>query len=99
MEDASREAQVIAAAVQAGKAKGLDEASVADFFRAQIEANKIVQYSLLATWRRAGKAPAHAPLDLAKTIRPQLDQLQTALVTRASRPARNSATWARFSAA
>jgi chorismate mutase len=81
VEDVPREAQVIAGAVKAGESKGLDEASVANFFRAQIEANKLVQYSLLADWRRAGNAPAHEPINLISTIRPELDQVQTALIT------------------
>ena len=53
---------------------------VSNFFKAQIEANKVIQYSLLADWRRAGRAPAHSPIDLVATIRPELDQVQTALI-------------------
>lgn len=48
VEDAAREAQVIASATKAGESRGLDPASVSNFFRAQIEANKLLQYSLLA---------------------------------------------------
>jgi chorismate mutase len=81
VEDAPREAQVILGAVKDGVAKGLDEASVSNFFNAQIEANKIVQYALLADWYRAGKAPEHAPVDLLKEIRPQLDEVQKSLIT------------------
>jgi chorismate mutase len=80
VEDSSREAQVIVGAVKAGDAKGIDSASITRFFKAQIEANKVVQYSLLADWRRHGGAPAHTPIDLAGTIRPELDQLQAELV-------------------
>ena len=80
VEDAPREAQVIQRAVKDGEAKGLDSAQMENFFRAQIEANKIVQYSLLADWQRAGKAPAHAPVDLVKEIRPQLDEVQKQLI-------------------
>jgi chorismate mutase len=80
VEDVSREAQVIATAVRAGQTRGLDRTSVSNFFGAQIEANKLVQYSLLAEWRRVGKAPRHAPVDLANTIRPELDQVDTALI-------------------
>jgi chorismate mutase len=80
VEDAPREAQVILGAVKDGVTKGLDEASVANFFNAQIEANKIVRYTLLADWYRAGKAPEHAPVDLVKTIRPQLDEVQKFLI-------------------
>ena len=58
----------------------MDPASVSNFFRAQIEANKLVQYSLLAEWRRTGKAPDHTPVDLASTIRPELDEVDKALI-------------------
>jgi chorismate mutase len=81
VEDVPREAQVITGAVKMGESKGLDEATVANCFRAQIEANKLVQYSLLADWRRAGKAPTHEPINLFNTIRSELDQLQTTLIT------------------
>jgi chorismate mutase len=80
VEDVFREAQVIASAVKAGESRGLNQAAVSNFFRSQIEANKLVQYSLLAEWRRVGKAPDHAPVDLAGTIRPELDQLGTELI-------------------
>src|SRR5215472_8156397 len=62
VEDAPRELQVITSAIETGKARGLNEAVVSNFFKAQIEANKLVQYSLLAEWRRTGKAPDHAPV-------------------------------------
>src|SRR5260370_20701602 len=80
VEDPPREAQVILGAIKDGVAKGLDEASVSNFFNAQIEANKFVQYALLADWYRAGKAPEHAPVDLLKVIRPQLDEVQKSLI-------------------
>jgi chorismate mutase len=80
VEDSERETQVIANATKAGEAMGLDREEVANFFRAQIEANKLVQYALLAEWRRAGQAPAHKPVDLKETIRPQLDQLETQIL-------------------
>jgi chorismate mutase len=80
VEDAPREAQVIHSAVEAGEARGLDEASVTAFFRAQIEANKIVQYSLLADWRRHGDAPVHTPISSMSSVRSELDQIQTLLI-------------------
>jgi chorismate mutase len=80
VEDAPREAQVLLDTMKDGAAKGLDEASVSNFFNAQIEANKFVQYALLADWYRAGKAPEHAPVDLLKVIRPQLDEVQKSLI-------------------
>jgi len=80
VEDAPREAQVIQIAVKDGNALGLDSAQVEAFFRAQIEANKLVQYSLLADWQRQGTAPAHAPVDLVKEVRPQLDEIEKRLI-------------------
>jgi chorismate mutase len=80
VEDPSREEQVIMSAVDEGKSRGLDGTFVSKFFRAQIEANKAVQYSLLANWYRTGRAPGHASVNLANTIRPELDRLQTALI-------------------
>jgi chorismate mutase len=80
VDDVPREERVIVSAVRAGESRGLDQTAVSNFFRAQIEANKLVQYSLLAEWRRVGKAPDHPPANLANTIRPELDQLETALI-------------------
>ena len=81
VEDPAREAVVISDAVKMGESKGLEQSFVSNFFKAQIEANKVVQYSLLADWHRSGSAPHHAAIDLAKTIRPQLDEIQISLVT------------------
>ena len=80
VEDAPREAQVIMGAVKDGQSRSLDPKLVSNFFNAQIEANKVVQYSLLADWYRTGRVPAHAPINLVATIRPKLDQVQTALI-------------------
>jgi chorismate mutase len=80
VEDASREDHVIVSVTKAGQSRGLDPTSVSNFFRAQIEANKLVQYSLLAEWQRVGKAPDHTPVDLAGTIRPELDEVDKALI-------------------
>ena len=80
VEDASREDHVIGSATQAGESRGLDPTSVSNFFRAQIEANKLVQYSLLADWRREGRAPDHTSVDLASTIRSELDEVDKALI-------------------
>jgi chorismate mutase len=94
VEDPPREEHVIASAVSEGKAEGLDPAVVSRFFRAQIEANKVVQSSLLSTWHRAGKAPDHQTKDLTTTIRPQLDEIQKRLIEElvSTKPVRVSAT-------
>jgi len=80
VEDASRESQVISSAIKDGQSMGLDPRFVTDFFKAQIEANKLVQYSLLANWHRAGAAPPHRPSNLAANLRPELDRLQRDLL-------------------
>jgi chorismate mutase len=80
VEDPAREAEVIHVAVKDGEWRGLDPAWVSHFFRAQIEANKVVQYSLLAQWQRAGTAPVHRAINLGAVIRPQLDQLEKKLL-------------------
>jgi chorismate mutase len=66
--------------VTEGKTEGLDPAVVSRFFRAQIDANKVVQSSLLATWHKGGKVPDHQTKDLTTTIRPQLDEIQKQLI-------------------
>ena len=80
VEDPHREAQVVMSTVRDGELKGLGGKFVANFFRAQIEANKLVQYSLLAQWHRTGTAPAHKPINLETAIRPELDKLQLELI-------------------
>ncbi|MDN0081970.1 chorismate mutase [Crenobacter sp. SG2305] len=80
VEDKPREQQVIDGAVARGATLGLERDRVARFFADQIEANKLVQYVLLADWRRAGVAPATPRADLAGAIRPRLDRLQQHLL-------------------
>ena len=80
IEDQRREAEIISAAVAQGEARGLDREFVARFFQAQIDANKLVQYVLLSDWRRLGSAPQHPQIDLSRTIRPELDTIQSQLI-------------------
>jgi chorismate mutase len=80
VEDQGREQEVISTAVMQGEARGLDSAFVAQFFHAQIDANKFVQYALLSEWRRLGSAPQHPQSDLSTTIRPELDTIQSRLL-------------------
>jgi chorismate mutase len=80
VEDTAREQAVISNAVAQAQQANLAAADVTRFFKAQIEANKLVQYEALATWRRAGYAPPHAPINLTATIRPELDRLQTKMI-------------------
>ncbi|MDU8358654.1 chorismate mutase [Pseudomonas syringae group sp. J309-1] len=80
IQDSPREAQVIAAAAKLAPTYNLDPQDVSQLLVAQIEANKLVQYALLAKWHEAGKAPDTPRPDLVGQIRPQLDQLQTRLL-------------------
>ncbi|WP_025109058.1 chorismate mutase [Pseudomonas sp. H1h] len=80
IQDSPREAQVIANARTLASEYKLDPEEVAQLIAAQMEANKLVQYGLLAQWQAAGRAPDTPRPDLAKQIRPQLDQLQSRLL-------------------
>lgn len=80
IQDSPREQQVIANAEKLAPTYKLNPEEVGQFLAAQIEANKLVQYALLAQWHAAGKAPDTARPDLVNQIRPQLDQLQTRLL-------------------
>ncbi|WLH33599.1 chorismate mutase [Pseudomonas sp. FP2196] len=80
IQDSPREAQVIANARTLAAERKLDPEDVAQLIAAQMEANKLVQYGLLAQWQAAGAAPATQRPDLGKQIRPRLDELQTRLL-------------------
>lgn len=80
VQDSPREAQVIANARTLATERQLDPDDVAQLIAAQMEANKLVQYGLLAQWQTAGTAPDTPRPDLGKQIRPRLDELQTRLL-------------------
>jgi len=80
IQDSPREAQVIANARAMATERQLDPQDVAQLIAAQMEANKLVQYGLLAKWQAAGAAPDTPRPDLSKQIRPRLDELQTRLL-------------------
>ncbi|MFJ2486672.1 chorismate mutase [Pseudomonas sp. NPDC087639] len=80
IQDSPREAQVIANARTLAAERKLDPEAVAQLIAAQMEANKLVQYGLLAQWQAAGAAPDTQRPDLGKQIRPRLDELQTRLL-------------------
>ncbi|OLF56616.1 chorismate mutase [Pseudomonas chlororaphis] len=80
VEDRPREREVIAGAVAQAAEYTLDGATVEQFFAAQIEANKLVQYARLSEWTLQGQAPDAPRPDLVGQIRPQLDRLQKRLL-------------------
>jgi chorismate mutase len=75
-----READVIKAAADEARALGVPTQLATHFFADQIEANKLVQYGLLAQWHREGHAPGDKRVDLRKDIRPELDRLQQGFI-------------------
>ncbi|MBL9212035.1 MAG: gamma subclass chorismate mutase AroQ [Opitutaceae bacterium] len=75
VEDPVRETQIIAALQREAEVLGVPAGWAERFFRAQIEAAKVVQRELFAQWTEAGQgALADAP-DLAAVTRPRLDAL------------------------
>lgn len=80
IQDSPREAQVIDNARKLAAERKLDPEDVAKLIAAQMEANKLVQYGLLAQWQAAGVAPDTPRPDLGRQIRPRLDELQTRLL-------------------
>ncbi|KAA6171566.1 MULTISPECIES: chorismate mutase [Pseudomonas] len=80
VEDKKREQEVIASVIAQAPNYKLAPAAAEQFFSAQIEANKLVQYTHLSDWQFQGKAPDDPRPDLVKQIRPQLDQLQKRLL-------------------
>ncbi|WP_419711038.1 chorismate mutase [Pseudomonas sp. NFX224] len=79
IQDTAREALVIANAKKQAVERKVDPDEAADLIAAQIEANKLVQYGLIAQWQAAHKAP-DAPRPDLNQIRPKLDELQTRLL-------------------
>ncbi|EJM13977.1 chorismate mutase, putative [Pseudomonas sp. GM21] len=80
VQDTARETQLIDNARKTAVSQKLNPDEVADLIAAQIEANKLVQYGLLAQWRAADKAPDTPRPDLIHQIRPLLDELQHRLL-------------------
>lgn len=75
-----REQQVLANVRAAAPGYGLAPQRAEAFFADQMEANKLVQYTLLSDWSRKGVAPHTQRRDLQGQIRPQLDELQAVLL-------------------
>ncbi len=59
---------------------GLDAATARDFFRAQIEASKVIQRTRFSEWQAARQLKFAGVRDLARDIRPALDALTPAMM-------------------
>lgn len=80
IDDPVREQQIYDSVAARAPQLGLDPAAAVRFFRAQIEANKLVQRGLYARWdAHPAQAPTTRP-DLGQ-IRPVIDRLNTGLLT------------------
>ncbi|QKV76068.1 chorismate mutase [Amycolatopsis sp. Hca4] len=80
IDDPVREQQIYDSVASRAPGLGLDPADAVRFFRAQIEANKLVQRGLYARWdAHPAEAPTTRP-DLGQ-IRPVIDGLNTGLLT------------------
>jgi chorismate mutase len=91
IDDPAREQQIYDSVAARAPGLGLDPADAVRFFRAQIEANKVVQRGLYARWdTHPSEVPATRP-DLGE-IRPVIDRLNTGLLTElaAALPARTA---------
>lgn len=89
IDDPVREQQIYDSVAARAPGLGLDPADAVRFFRAQIEANKLVQRGLYARWdAHPSEVPSPRP-DLAQ-IRPVIDRLNTGLLTELTSPARSS---------
>ena len=77
IDDPAREQQVLDTVRTKAGQLGLNPDNAARFFRAQIEANKLVQRGLYARWtEHPEEVPQHRP-DLGTEVRPILDRLTT----------------------
>ncbi|WP_435153935.1 gamma subclass chorismate mutase AroQ [Amycolatopsis sacchari] len=80
IDDPARERQVLDQAASLAGAAGLDVPDTVEFFRAQIEMNKVVQRGLYEKWTQHPElAPTERP-DLATEVRPQLDRITVAFI-------------------
>jgi chorismate mutase len=75
VEDLPREREIIDGIGRQAAGYGLDAAIARDFFRAQIEASKIIQTTRFREWRAQNHPPFREMPDLRDKIRPALDAL------------------------
>lgn len=74
VEDLAREAVVLQAAQSKAEQVGLARETVVDFFQAQIDAAKAIQWCWIARWEVGAPVPQETP-DLVEEIRPELIRL------------------------
>lgn len=80
IEDAAREASLMAAQRSAALELGVPEARVEVFFGAQIIAARQLQHDLFARWRQAGAGKFEGVADLDGQLRPRIDALNAKML-------------------
>ena len=80
IEDLPREREIIEGIGKQAAGYGLTPDIARDFFRAQIEASKIIQNARFREWRAAGQPKFEKVRDLGRDIRPALDALTPAMM-------------------
>jgi chorismate mutase len=80
IEDLPREREIIDNLGKQAAGYGLDAGIAREFFRAQIEASKIIQRTRFAEWRAQNQPPFKNLPDLRDQIRPALDALTPELM-------------------
>ncbi len=80
IEDLPREREIIDGLGRQAADYGLDAATARDFFRAQIEASKVIQRTRFSEWQAAKQMKFAGVRDLARDIRPALDALTPAMM-------------------
>ncbi len=81
IEDPKREAALLDDVAKRGKALDLDPAITRAFFKAQIEAAKIVQKADFQRWETRKQGPEGEAPDLTGVLRPRIDRLNRDLLT------------------
>lgn len=80
IDDPAREQQILDSVAARSIELGIDPAATVRFFRAQIDANKVVQRGLYALWTEHPELrPTDRP-DLINEVRPELDRITTELL-------------------
>ena len=80
IEDLPREREIIDNLGKQAAGYGLDAGIAREFFRAQIEASKVIQRTRFAEWRAQNQPPFNNLPDLRDKIRPALDALTPELM-------------------
>jgi chorismate mutase len=81
IDDPVREQQILESVAARATDLGMDSEATVRFFRAQIEANKIVQRGLYALWTAHPELQPTIRPDLVTEVRPELDRITIQVLT------------------